>query len=208
MNSIRGNDALSAGENHSVPFPEAYHWLLQSERRKRIIREVTQPLTATHLSRRTGMLRHTCTKLLLELAVYELVYCLNEHTHRSRVYWLTYLGLASQLKLCELLSVAPPTHDFPKIDWHLYGWVCFGHRTAIINALVHPMRPPAIKRRARLHDDALRMSADNVRDVILLFLAKGIVRPVYVRKKGYPAYELTDVGVALRRLLRQANSPA
>lgn len=196
------------GGNQGIPFSEAYHWLLQSERRKRIVREFTQPLTANQLSRRTDLSRDACSHLFWELLVYGLVHCLNEHARRSRVYWLTYLGLGCQHKLYELLHTRPPQHHVPKLDWHLYGWVCFSHREAIIKALLYPMQPSAIKRRARLQNFKLRMSANNVRDVIRLFLAKDIVRPVHRRRSAHPLYELTEVGLEAHRLLYRADRAA
>ena len=196
------------GGNQGIPFSEAHHWLEQSERRKRVVREFTQPLTAKQLSRRTDMSRDACSHLLWELLVYDLVRCLNEHARRSRVYWLTYLGLGCQLKLYELLHTRPPSHHLPKVDWYLYGWVCFSHREAIIKALLYPMQPSAVKRRARLQNFKLRMSANNVRDVIRLFLAKDIVKPVHRRRSAHPAYELTDVGIEVQRLLYRADRRA
>ncbi len=190
--------------NQGVPFDEAYQWLVQSERRKQVVRQFTQPLTAKHLSQRTDLSRDACSHLLWELAIYGLVRCLNEHARRSRVYWLTYLGLGCQHKLYELLHTRPPKHHVPMVDWHLYGWVCFSHREAIIKALLYPMQPSAIKRRARLQNFELRMSANNVRDVIRLFLAKDIVRPVHRRRNAHPLYELTDVGIDVQRLLYRA----
>ncbi len=194
--------------NQSIPFSEAYHWLIQSERRKQIVREFTQPLTAKQLSQRTELSRDASSHLLWELAIYDLLRCLNEHARRSRVYWLTYLGLGCQHKLYKLLNTPTPRHHVPKVDWHLYGWVCFSHRQAIIKALLSPMQPSAIKRRARLQNLKLRMSANNVRDVIRLFLAKNIVRPVHRRRHAHPLYELTDVGVDVQRLLHRAHRRA
>jgi len=92
------------------------------------------------------------------------------------------------------------------VDWNLLGWVCYRHRAAILKTLSEPLQPSAIKRRARARDPTLRMSANNVRDVIRLFKQRGIVQPVYLRKKKHPRYELTDVGKTLRQLLGQAES--
>jgi hypothetical protein len=96
----------------------------------------------------------------------------------------------------------------PQIDWTLFGWVCFSHRAAVLKALTMPLQPATIKRRARSQVPGLRMSANNVRDVIRLFLEKGIVRPVHLRKRTFPAYEPTATGQALRELLFRAEVPA
>ncbi len=48
------------------------------------------------------------------------------------------------------------------------------------------------------------MSANNVRDVMRLFLAHDIVRPVRIRRKAHLHYELTETGQKLRQLLLAA----
>ena len=50
----------------------------------------------------------------------------------------------------------------------------------------------------------MKISANNIRDVIKLLLEKGIVQKVHIRKKAHPRYELTDSGIKLRELLIQA----
>ena len=52
--------------------------------------------------------------------------------------------------------------------------VCFSHRAAVIQALDRAMQPAAIKRKAKSQNPDLKMSANNVRDVIKLFLQRGI----------------------------------
>ncbi len=89
----------------------------------------------------------------------------------------------------------------PNLDWTLYGSVCFTHRSAIIKVLTEPMQPSTIKRKARSRDATLHMSANNVRNVIRLFLAQGIVHPVHVRKKAHLRYELTEIGKRFQELL-------
>ena len=68
------------------------------------------------------------------------------------------------------------------------------------------MQPTTIKRRAKQQDQKIKMSANNVRDVIRLFLQKEIVKPVKVRKKAHLRYELTESGKQLRQLLAQAKA--
>ena len=48
------------------------------------------------------------------------------------------------------------------------------------------------------------MSANNVRDVIRLFVASGIVRSVPGKRRAHPRYELTMLGDVLRTLLLRA----
>ncbi|CAG0986007.1 hypothetical protein PHYC_02027 [Phycisphaerales bacterium] len=70
------------------------------------------------------------------------------------------------------------------------------------------MQPSEIKRRARRQDSSLRMSAGNVRDVVKLLLARGIVAQVRLRKRAHPMYELTDIGRQLRQALLNAEARA
>ena len=53
------------------------------------------------------------------------------------------------------------------------------------------------------------MSANNVRDVIRLFLERGIVKRVPgPRKRSHPQYQVTEEGHKLRVLILRANEPA
>ena len=162
-----------------------------------------QPLTARQLSRKTGLSFDICRDVIPQLAAHGLVRCLNDSARRGRLYWLTKLGKSVQQKLSHGLGRAPPQHHVPAIDWHLYGRVCFSHRSAIIKALVEPMQPATIKRKAYARDPFLRMSANNTRDVMRLFVACGIARPVRFHKKSHLRYELTDVGLQIQELLRR-----
>ncbi len=63
------------------------------------------------------------------------------------------------------------------------------------------MQAAAIKRRAVFHDPQLRMSANNVRDVMRYLVDNGVVRVVRVRRKAHPRYELTELGHAFQQLL-------
>ena len=119
-----------------------------------------------------------------ELTIYKMICCLNQEARSSRLYWLTALGAACQKRLRKDLHLPPLEHCFPEVDWQLYGWVCFSHRKAIIKALTEPLQPSAIKRRAFKQDTRLRMSANNVRDIMRLFLERGIVCLVKVQGKA------------------------
>ena len=97
--------------------------------------------------------------------------------------------------------------QLPDIDWELYGWVCYNHRAAIIKALTEPMQPAAIKRKTKQQNTKIKMSANNVRDVMRLFLKKEIVKPVKIGKKAHLRYELSEEGYKLQGLLAQAEMP-
>jgi DNA-binding HxlR family transcriptional regulator len=92
------------------------------------------------------------------------------------------------------------------VDWQLYGWACYSHWSAIIKAPDQAMQPAAIKRRARQQDPALRISANNVREVIKLLVQKGIVTKTELRGAAHPRYTLTATGRTLRRLLFSATT--
>ena len=163
-------------------------------------------MTAEQLSLATGMTLDGCSHVLKVLARHGLVACQNPDARKSRIYWLTDKGIFCQKKLLQALSMPLPDYDYSDMDLSLYGWICFSHRATIIKTLTEPLQPSAIKRKARLKNSAVRISANNVRDIIRTFLEKDIVRKVYVRKKAYPLYELTAVGRKLQRLLVQAGA--
>ena len=183
---------------------DALHWLSHGELRGQIVAHLKQPSTAKQLTLQHSLSLDSCCYILWELVVYRLISCLNSSARRSRVYWLTPLGENCQRTLRHQQGLPPRERDFPEIDWDLYGWVCFTHRSAVIRALHGAMQPAAIKRRARLQHPDLKMSANNVRDVMRLFLAKGIVMPVRIRKKKHLRYELTDTGKQLQEILFRA----
>ena len=96
--------------------------------------------------------------------------------------------------------------DFPRVKWSMYGWVCFSHRSAIIKALDRPLQPAAIKGRARFQNPKIKMSANNVRDVIRLFVKRQIVTPIIIGRKTHPRYQLTELGRKLQVLLLGAQT--
>jgi len=48
------------------------------------------------------------------------------------------------------------------------------------------------------------MSANNARDVMRLLVEWGVAKPVQVRRKAHPRYELTEQGRSFQTLLQQA----
>lgn len=181
-------------------------WGMEGPRRAHIITTLRQPLTALQLARREGIDLDRAGYSLWELKTRQLIQCLNRSARNNRVYWLTALGLRCQARLRRRQRLKPLIHDVPSVDWDLYGWVNFRHRSAIIRALEEPLQPATIKRRARTREQALRMSANNVRGVIKLFLRRGVVRRVTIPREHHPRYELTKVGQEFRRLLLAAEA--
>jgi len=166
--------------------------------------KLIQPMTVKQLHHNTVMSLDSGSYILYELEIYGLVKCLNSSARRSRVYWLTKRGTTCQKIIRLQLRLPQLRYDFPTVNWNLYGCVCFSHRSAILKAVVEPMQPSAIKRKARFRNPSLGMSANNVRDVIKLFKSKGIVQAVTLRGQAHPSYELTDLGSKLQVLLLSA----
>ncbi len=156
-------------------------------------------MTATQLSRLAGSDLNRTMFVVGGLIKLQFLKCLNPQARRSRLYWLTARGATHS----ERFDSGRCDHQ-PSIDWDLYGWVCYSHRAAILKALNRPLQPCEIKRKARSDNPALRMSANNVRDVIRLFVGKGIVRCVPGKRRAHPRYKLTALGDTLRSLLLRA----
>ncbi len=186
-----------------------YEWIEKEENRKTVIASLRQPLTAKQLSRRTGIGIDTCSHVLGRFAEQGLASCLNPAARSSRLYGLTALGKKHRVTLCRELSLSEKSDagEADGIDWALYGWLCFSHRAAIMRVLTEPMQPSEIKRKLRNVNSSVKISANNIRDVIRLFLRKGIVQKVFVRKKAHPRYELTEIGRKLHGLLIRAEVP-
>lgn len=151
---------------------------------------LSRPLLVRQLADHLRCDLDTCMALVRRLRARGRIRCLNPDARRGRVYVRADVPVAG-------------------VDWALYGWVCFAHRRAVLEALDEPRAPAELKRRARfLHPD-IRLSANNVRDLIRLFRARGIVVPVVVRGRAYPRYALTAQGRVLQRLVweREARHP-
>ena len=189
-----------------MTFDHAYHWLIQSERRRKALLGFDQPLTATQLARRTGIPLDACLYLLWSMTIYGLLTCLNPDTRSPRLYSLTTLGRVCQRRLRRRTGRRPLTYHLPAVSWDLYSSVCYRHRTAVLRALQGPMQAAAVKRRAAFQDAELRMSANNVRDVMRYFLAHGIVRKLTIPGQRHPRYELTDLGRAFQQLVQGARA--
>ena len=183
-----------------------YQWIIEEEKRKKIFIAINQPLTAKQLSKRVGIPVDTCSYLIAKFTFKGLLTCLNPGAIKSRLYGLTEFGIRCRKELHQILRLPHKEYNKPDINWHLYGWVNFNHRSAIIKILTTPMQPAEIKKVLRIRHPNIKISANNVRDIIKLFLARDIVRPVKIRKKAHPRYELTDLGTKLRQLLIRADA--
>ena len=184
---------------------QIYQWLSEQENRKIVLKVFNQPLISRQISKRTGIPQDTCSYLIAQFVDVGLLVCLNPKARNCRLYWPTEKGHQCCRKLYRDPNRLHKKPELLEIDWPLYGWVCFSHRSAIIKALTHPMQPSEIKRFFRIQGTHIRISANNIRDIVRLFLSRGIVRPVKIQKKAHLRYELTDLGIKLRQLLIQAD---
>jgi predicted transcriptional regulator len=183
---------------------ESYQPIIEGENPRKILSAFTQPLTSRQLSRKTGIPLDTVRFAIEKLTVNGLTICLNPKARNSRVYRLTSTGIQCRKKICLEMKLPFREYEQPSVDWDLYGMICFKHRTMIIKILTEPMQPSQIKRILRIHKHNIRISANNVRDIIMFFLKYGIVRPVKMKKKPRLQYELTDLGIKFRQILMQA----
>lgn len=174
---------------------------------KKILLAFAQPLTIKHISQKTGIPENLCRHIVARYVQNGQLICLNHTARKSRVYWLTQSGILQQKKLCKKLNITNIKPDLPNIDWQLYGWVCFIHRSMVIKTLTMAMRPSEVKKVLRFRKPGMKISANNIRDVLRLLLSKAIVRPVKVKNRTYLRYELTETGTKFRQLLLQADQP-
>ncbi len=165
---------------------------------------LNQPLTAKQIAKKTGIPMDTCSYTITKFTAKGLVTCLNPEARNSRLYWITELGRQCRKQLHQDRNLSYEEYDLPSVNWPLYGWLCYSHRAAVIRALAEPMQPSEIKRTLRIHRSSIKISANNIRDVMRLLLERGIVQKVFVRKKAHPRYELTDSGKQFRQLLMQS----
>lgn len=183
---------------------EAFQWLVQSIRRTRLMLCLSQPMTARQMADQTHIADGDVSKVLAEMERGGLVRCMNPDSRRSRLYAPTLLGNWCRHRLCGERGIAPNRPCFSvEPDWSLYGAVCFSHRSAVIRAMEGPMQSAQVKRRARYLFPGVRMSANNVRDVMGFLLKEGIVRQVESRR-AHPLYELTETGRVFQELLLRA----
>ena len=181
-----------------------YQQKIEKRNEEQILLALKQPLTAKQIAGKTSIPEYTCSYLMAKFVKNGLTLCINPKARNSRLYWLTKLGRKYRKNLCNKSKLSYIEYDLENIDWHLYGWVCFNHRSMVIKFLTEAMQPSKVKRILRLRKANIRISANNIRDVIRLLLSKGIVRPVKVKKKAHLRYELTELGIKFRQLLIQA----
>ena len=188
-------------DNEEMRINTAYYRLVQSEGRKKILLSMNQPMTATHIARRSDITLDSCLRFLRDLMSASVIYCLNEGTRHNRLYWLTAFGIRCQRRLRETLALRPIDHRVPDVPWDLYSSVCYSHRSSVIGAMNRPMQAVNIKRKALFQNPRLRMSANNTRDVLRYLSQQQIVRKLKIKRRRHPTYALTDLGATFKELL-------
>ena len=161
-------------------------------------------MTASQLARKLDSERDRCSYLLRRFASLGLVTCITSLLRRNRLFWPTRIGRDYQEELALRYGRPAMEHDFPIINWKLYAQVCFSQRAAVVKHLTHPMQPAQIRREAVSKNPNLKLSANNVRDVIRFLRSDDLVAVVGKTPSGHPLYNLTQQGKRMQRLLLQA----
>ena len=166
-----------------------------TDRRRRVLRSFTRPLTAKQLATRTHIDFDTCRHVIRELSRLRLIQCLNPKARKHRVYWLT--------EGAHEVLVEPSTgqsENWSLVDWALHGWASNRHPRAVLRALTRPMKPAELKRAGFLRDRSCRMTAGHYRDTLRTLVARGLVEKKYPGKKKHALYSLTEQGRQFREL--------
>ncbi len=173
---------------------------LHPRNRIALLQGISQPRSVSQLASHLAMKRDRCSQMMRRARKTGLVVCVNSQSSRTRVYAPTAEGLMV------LHSQALPLASGPMDDWRDFAFVASSHRRAVVLAMEGPMQAAAIKRRARYLDPTVRMSANNVRDVLGALLTQDIVREVWLRKRAHRRFELTAKGIRLQEQLRRAET--
>ncbi len=189
---------MFSSENHRT-----FNWSPIEEEVNALL-ALKQPLTASQLARKLDRERDRCSYLLRRFASLGLVTCITSLMRRNRLFWPTEIGRDYQEELALRYRRRVMEYDFPIINWRLYAQVCFSQRAAVVKHLMHPMQPAQIRRVAVSRNPDLKLSANNVRDVIRFLRSSGLVAVVVKTLSDHPLYDLTQQGKRMQRLLRQA----
>ena len=181
----------------------ALNWTATKEEADTLL-AMSQPLTATQLARKTNKPRDRCSFLLRSFTSLGLTRCINQSMLRSRLFWPTKLGRVCQTTLVIRYQRSPIEYDLPMIDWNLYSQVTYSHRAAVIKHLSYPMQPTHIRRIAVSKDPGLKLSANNVRDVVRFLCTNSLVNVVGKSQSGHRLYDLAKEGKQMQRLLIRA----
>lgn len=166
---------------------------------------MNQPLTSRQLSRKTGIPEDTCSYILGKCQARDICLCLNTEASSSRLYYLTKLGLKLRQRLVG--NDGSNQVDLDSVNWDLYGWACFRHRSAVIKTLTELMPPPMIRKHLMLKNTTLKISRNNITDILRLLHERGMIEKVFVKKRKHPWYKPTEQAQHIRKLLLSAEVP-
>ena len=177
-------------------------WLLKGKRRQKLLQQLSQPMTANQLYKKMQISRRDCSDVISDMCKKGILNCFNPDARRSRLYGLSNNGIYWR----RIIFPNAETYNVPAdVDWNLYGYVCYNHRKAVILALDRMKKPSGIKRHLRFIAPDIRISANNVRNIISELLSQNIVQPIDTGN-AYPEYKLTDIGKKFQQLFRRADT--
>lgn len=180
---------------------EVRWWINNSQRRQVVLIALKQPMTAKQLALITKLREDCCSHIFKEFSANKILICLNPKARRSRLYWLTDFGKKLQKQVLESQGLPIYNFEFPLVDWELYGWICYSHRMAVIKALTEPLQPAMLRRKIAKQNLHIRISANNVSDILRTLCHRKIVVSIHIKKRAHRFYELTELGKKLQRLL-------
>lgn len=183
-----------------------YQFVRRSVRRQRLMGLLTQPMTPAHLARQAGMSTKTACKVVAGLRQHGLIRCLTPGIQRGRPYVRTDLGESVYALIGGDAASPSNSLNLPIKDQDAYGLICHRHRSSVVRGLGVPRRASQIKQWIRSNLPGARISANNVRDVLIKLRNLGVVHRVNSDEEHYPLYALTERGQRFRDLLDQAMS--
>lgn len=179
---------------------EAIAWLRKEGLREKIFCSIRQPLTATQLAKRLNIEKRVVSHHFRILSKYQLLTCLNPESSKGRLYWFSELGTRCHKKVMQSKARSRVSYELPEIDWILYASTCFEHRSPIIKAMEVPVSVSDIRRILVRRYSRIRISVNNIHDILQVFEAKGLVKRVLIRKRKRARYVLTETGEKFREL--------
>lgn len=199
-NEKKTQEVRSSQGEHEIE-GNAYGWLRRNSRAGDFLALIKQPMTARQLARLAGLGNDYAEHLLRKLRKRSLVVCLNPEVPCGRVLWLTEAGKHYRDRWRSEKGLAPLQAKIPDLDWALYGEVTSRHRSMVVRTLTRPMGGAELRRAALLQFPGMRMDANKARDAIQFLFKKGIVRRIQVKRRHFPAYELTETGKEIQKML-------
>ena len=168
------------------PTLHGYQYVRRSVRRQRFMELLNQPMTPSQLAMHAGMTTKTACKVVAELREHGLIECLAPGMQRGRPYARTGLGEAVWL----LIKQRPESSasKLPQKDHASYASVCHRHRSVVVRGLGTPRRASQIKQWVRTNLPGVKISANNVRDVLRKLTCLDVAKRVNSEQDHYPVY--------------------